>query len=210
MKLASWAATDQGRKRKNNEDHYRLSPELGLVAVADGMGGHAAGEVASAIAVDTVREVLLDQADVDETVLATTVDDPDDAIRERLRYAMNQAAVRFRKPLVECAMFELEGQLTVIEPGQTPCLRCLYPEPPASWKRRFPVFGAVSGSLGCMAAMEVIKLISGLGKPLRGQLLSMDLREPAFRRFRIRRDPACPVCCHLACGSDSSESAVLK
>ena len=73
------------------------------------------------------------------------------------RYAMNQAAVRFRKPLVECAMFELEGQLTVIEPGQTPCLRCLYPEPPASWKRRFPVFGAVSGSLGCMAAMEVIK-----------------------------------------------------
>ena len=43
------------------------------------------------------------------------------------RYAMNQAAVRFRKPLVECAMFELEGQLTVIEPGQTPCLRCLYP-----------------------------------------------------------------------------------
>ncbi len=114
------------------------------------------------------------------------------------RYAMNQAAVRFRKPLVECAMFELEGQLTVIEPGQTPCLRCLYPEPPASWKRRFPVFGAVSGSLGCMAAMEVIKLVSGLGKPLRGQLLSMDLRDPAFRRFRIRRDLACPVCRHLA------------
>ena len=126
------------------------------------------------------------------------------------RYAMNQAAVRFRKPLVECAMFELEGQLTVIEPGQTPCLRCLYPEPPASWKRRFPVFGAVSGSLGCMAAMEVIKLVSGLGKPLRGQLLSMDLRDPAFRRFRIRRDPACPVCRHLACGSDPAESAVLK
>ena len=66
------------------------------------------------------------------------------------RYAMNQAAVRFRKPLVECAMFELEGQLTVIEPGQTPCLRCLYPEPPASWKRRFLCL-VISGSLGCMA-----------------------------------------------------------
>ena len=155
-----------------------------------------------------VRENV-SEANVDEMVSQVDVV-VDAAPLFEERYAMNQAAVRFRKPLVECAMFELEGQLTVIEPGQTPCLRCLYPEPPASWKRRFPVFGAVSGSLGCMAAMEVIKLVSGLGKPLRGQLLSMDLRDPAFRRFRIRRDPACPVCRHLACGSDPSEPAVLK
>ena len=155
-----------------------------------------------------VRENV-SEANVDEMVSQVDVV-VDAAPLFEERYAMNQAAVRFRKPLVECAMFELEGQLTVIEPGQTPCLRCLYPEPPASWKRRFPVFGAVSGSLGCMAAMEVIKLVSGLGKPLRGQLLSMDLRDLAFRRFRIRRDPACPVCRHLACGSDPSEPAVLK
>lgn len=97
MRLEAYAATDVGPVRETNEDAFLVDVEGGLFVVADGMGGHAAGEVASAIAVDTVREVLLDQADVDETVLATTVDDPDDAIRERLRYAMNQASLAIRR-----------------------------------------------------------------------------------------------------------------
>ncbi|MEC8556567.1 MAG: HesA/MoeB/ThiF family protein, partial [Planctomycetota bacterium] len=84
------------------------------------------------------------------------------------RFAMNSEAVRQRKPLVECAMYELEAQITTIVPGATPCLRCLYPEAPPSWTRQFPVFGAVSGSVACMAAMEVIKLVAGIGTPLLG------------------------------------------
>jgi len=65
--------------------------------VADGMGGHASGEVASAISVETVHEVLLGDADPDETRLDRAAPDSAEAIRERLRYAMNQAGVRIRK-----------------------------------------------------------------------------------------------------------------
>jgi molybdopterin/thiamine biosynthesis adenylyltransferase len=110
------------------------------------------------------------------------------------RYALNDAAIRQGKPLVECAMHEFDAHLTTIVPGRTPCLRCLYGEDPAHWRRQFPVFGAVAGTVGCLAAVEAIKLITGVGDPLCGQLLAMDMREMSFRRLRIARDPDCPAC----------------
>jgi molybdopterin-synthase adenylyltransferase len=110
------------------------------------------------------------------------------------RYLLNQEAVRQRKPLVECAMYELELHLTTVLPGRTACLSCLYPEAPGYWTREFPVFGAVAGTVGCMGAMEAIKLISGLGKPLAGRLLTLDLRTMSFQSVRTRRDPTCNVC----------------
>lgn len=114
------------------------------------------------------------------------------------RYAMNREAVRQRKTMIECAMFDLEAHITTIQPGLTPCLHCLYPEKPTYWKRQFPVFGAVSGTVGCLGAMEAIKTLAGFGEPLHGTLLTMNLREMSFRRFRIRRDPHCPVCSTIA------------
>ena len=110
------------------------------------------------------------------------------------RFLMNREAVGQNKPLVECAMYDLEAQLTTVIPGQTPCLACLYPVEPPAWKREFPVFGAVSGTIGCLAAMEAIKVIAGFGDPLCGRLLSCDLRDMTFHRRTIRRNPACPVC----------------
>jgi len=110
------------------------------------------------------------------------------------RYLMNREAVRQGKPLVECAMFELEAQLTTILPGSSPCLACLYPEPPPYWKRQFPVFGAVAGTIGCLGAMEAIKVASGLGQTLAGRLLNCDLRTMSFRVVRTHRIPSCPVC----------------
>jgi bacteriocin biosynthesis cyclodehydratase domain-containing protein len=91
-------------------------------------------------------------------------------------------------------MYELEAQLTTIVPGQTPCLACLYPAKPPAWRREFPVFGAVSGAIGCMAAMEAIKLLAGFGEPLLGTLLSFDLRDMTFAKRRLRRSPNCPHC----------------
>lgn len=110
------------------------------------------------------------------------------------RFAMNSEAVRQRKPLVECAMYELEGQITTMVPGKTPCLRCLYPEAPPSWTRQFPVFGAVSGSVACIAAMEVIKLVAGIGTPLLGRLLQYNLRDMSFHTLPISRRKDCEFC----------------
>ena len=110
------------------------------------------------------------------------------------RLLLNQAAVRQGKPLVDSAMYELEVQVTAVVPGQTACLACLYPEPPPAWHRRFPVLGAVAGAAGCFGALEIIKLLTGLGESLAGQMLIADLRTLSFRKVRLRRDPACAVC----------------
>jgi molybdopterin/thiamine biosynthesis adenylyltransferase len=110
------------------------------------------------------------------------------------RFLMNREAVKQNKPLVDCAMYELEAQIMTIIPGHTACLSCLYPDWPKAWKREFPVFGAVSGTVACLGAMEAIKLIANLGQPLASQLLTMDLRDMTFYKTKINRRANCPVC----------------
>lgn len=110
------------------------------------------------------------------------------------RYAMNAAAVAQNKPLVDCAMYDLEAHITTIVPGKSPCLACLYPEKPPSWRREFPVFGAVSGMVACLGAMEAIKLLAGFGEPLIGQMVMCDLRNMTFRKLKIGRRDDCSVC----------------
>jgi molybdopterin-synthase adenylyltransferase len=110
------------------------------------------------------------------------------------RFAMNRIAVKRGIPLVECAMFEMEAHVTSILPGRSPCLACLYPENPSAWKRQFPVFGAVSGVAGTLGATEAIKILSGLGEPLYGRLLTVDLKEMSPRVLKTKRNPECVVC----------------
>lgn len=110
------------------------------------------------------------------------------------RLLMNREAVGQGKPLVDCAMYDLEGRLSVILPGKTACLACLYPELPPNWKREFPVFSAVASTVGSLAAMEVIKLLAGLGEPLAGRLLTFDLRDVRFHTIAVARRADCPVC----------------
>jgi molybdopterin/thiamine biosynthesis adenylyltransferase len=124
-------------------------------------------------------------ANADELVrMADCVVDAAPLFQERL--AMNDAAERLGRPVVEAAMYELEASLTVIQPPGTLRFRDLVPEVPAGWQRRFPVFGAVSGTVGCLAAMEAIKLLAGFGEPLFNRLLRLDLRTMNSRVVALR------------------------
>lgn len=73
-------------------------------------------------------------------------------------------------------------------------MACIYPGTPSDWKRQFPVFGAVSGTVGCLGAMEAIKVLTGLGTPLLGRMLVGDLRTMSFRTIALAADPHCGVC----------------
>jgi molybdopterin/thiamine biosynthesis adenylyltransferase len=110
------------------------------------------------------------------------------------RFLLNRECIRQNKPLVDCAMYDLETHITTIVPGKSPCLNCLYPQRPATWRREFPVFGAVSGMVACLGAVEAIKLIAGFGETLAGRLLIGDLRAMTFRTMRISRRDDCDVC----------------
>jgi molybdopterin/thiamine biosynthesis adenylyltransferase len=107
---------------------------------------------------------------------------------------MNRAAVALRKPMVECAMYAMDVHVTTILPGRSPCLQCIVPTVPPEWKRQFPVLGAVSGVAGSIGAVEVVKLLTGVGTPLAGKLLVMHLDTHDTRRFNVLRDPNCLAC----------------
>jgi serine/threonine protein phosphatase PrpC len=93
MRITSCGITDVGVKRTNNEDNYLINDELALFVVCDGMGGHAGGEFASAIAVNTVEEVLSNPDNAPE-VVAVAEEGAIEVMRERLRYAIRLAGKR--------------------------------------------------------------------------------------------------------------------
>ena len=113
------------------------------------------------------------------------------------RFLMNRECGLQGKPLIESAMFGMEGQVTTIIGGQTPCLACIYPENPPAWKREFPVFGAVSALAANVAVMEAIKLISGMKPSLAGHMLYYDMQDMEFQKIAISRKKDCPVCRHI-------------
>jgi molybdopterin-synthase adenylyltransferase len=110
------------------------------------------------------------------------------------RLALNAACVRLRKPMVEAAMHAMEFSVTVFHPDKPGCLACLCPEPPVWWRRRFPVLGAVSGTAGALAAVEAVKLITGLGTPLTGKIIAGDLATGRVRTLALPAGKGCAVC----------------
>ncbi len=111
------------------------------------------------------------------------------------RLTLNRACIRQGIPMVEAAMNGMEGYLFNVIPGETACLSCVYPEENPEWEELgFPVLGAVSGALGCLMAIEAIKLLTGYGKPLRDEMLIYDTANLDFRKLRTRRNPVCKEC----------------
>ncbi|MCD9045683.1 molybdopterin-synthase adenylyltransferase MoeB [Luteimonas sp. MHLX1A] len=119
-----------------------------------------------------------------------------------VRYLVNDACVKLGKPLVYGAVHRFEGQTSVFDTGgrrgEAPCYRCLFPEPPppeaAPNCSEAGVLGVLPGVIGLLQATETLKLLLGIGEPLRGRLLHFDALAMRFRETRLAADPDCPLC----------------
>ena len=114
------------------------------------------------------------------------------------RYLLNDASVKWKRPVVHGSIYRFEGQVTVFQPGEGPCYRCLFHEPPppelAPSCAEAGVLGVLPGIIGTIQANEVLKLLLGIGETLVGRYLLFDALDGTFREVKLRRDPNCPVC----------------
>ena len=114
------------------------------------------------------------------------------------RYLLSDACVLLGKPFVHGSIFRFQGQVAVLCTKDGPCFRCAFPEPPPpDIVQKIAVGGVIGvqpGIIGCLQALEVIKLIVGNGKPLVGRLLVFDGVNMRFREVRLQKDPDCVAC----------------
>nr|XP_008248647.3 adenylyltransferase and sulfurtransferase MOCS3 [Oryctolagus cuniculus] len=115
------------------------------------------------------------------------------------RYLVSDACVLAGRPLVSASALRFEGQITVYHYGGGPCYRCVFPQPPPADTVTScadgGVLGVVTGVLGCLQALEVLKIAAGLGPSYSGRLLLFDALSGCFRCVRLRgRRPDCAAC----------------
>jgi molybdopterin/thiamine biosynthesis adenylyltransferase/rhodanese-related sulfurtransferase len=109
------------------------------------------------------------------------------------RYLLNDASVKLGIPVVHGSIFRFEGMVSVFHPLEGPTYRDMVPEPPpaelAPSCAEAGVLGVLPGIVGSIQALEVIKVLLGLGEPLIGRILSIDTTDMSFRTFNLRKDP---------------------
>ena len=115
------------------------------------------------------------------------------------RYLVNRACVAAEIPLISGALSQWEGQLSVFHPAKgAPCYQCVFPQAPAAHLApscaEAGVIGPLPGVIGAMMASEAIKLITGAGAPLRGQMLIYDALYGENRVIGVSQRADCPVC----------------
>lgn len=115
------------------------------------------------------------------------------------RFLVNRSAVAAGKPLISGAISQWEGQISVFDPGHdAPCYECIFPKAPADGLAptcaEAGVMGPLPGVIGAMMAGEAVKLITGAGAPLRGEMLIYDALYGESRKLKLSRRADCPVC----------------
>jgi adenylyltransferase/sulfurtransferase len=171
--------TDAIGRKKVDSAHATLAainPEVKVTAVPERVGGERlAALVAGA-------DVVIDGCDNFST-----------------RHAVNRACVKAGKPLVSGAAVRFDGQIAVFDVRNplSPCYHCLFPEEGENEDVRCAVMGVFAplvGIVGSIQAAEALKVLTGAGEPLVGQLLLVDALTMETRTVRLQKDPACPVC----------------
>jgi molybdopterin/thiamine biosynthesis adenylyltransferase len=115
------------------------------------------------------------------------------------RKAVNRACVQRRKPLVSGAAIRFDAQLMVFDLSSpaSPCYACLFPEDGEVEEVQcstMGVFAPLTGVIGALQAMEAIKLVARVGRPLDARLVIFDAKSAEWRTLRVQKDPACTVC----------------
>jgi len=115
-----------------------------------------------------------------------------------VKFLINDACVMLGKPFSHAGIIRFQGQLLTYVPGQGPCFRCVFHEPPPEGAvptcRQAGVLGVMGGVIGTLQATEALKFLIGLPGLLVGHLLTYNALTMEFRKVPVRRDPACPVC----------------
>jgi len=113
------------------------------------------------------------------------------------RYLVNRECIKLGVPYVFGAAIGIEGNLSVFAPPSTPCLECILPNLLDNDLLKCStrgVLGATPGIIGAMQAMETIKVLTGIGTPLKGKLMVCDFNDMTFTAIDVLKREGCPAC----------------
>lgn len=148
------------------------------------------------IEVTCISQVMADDELEQQVALADAVVDCTDNFG--VRFAINEACVRQKTPLISGAAIQLDGQISVYDTRdqESPCYRCLYPDGDDAQLTcsESGVIAPLVGMIGTIQAMEALKVLIGFGRPLVGRLLLLDAKNLEWRSLKLKRDPQCPTC----------------
>ncbi|WP_236698068.1 HesA/MoeB/ThiF family protein [Pyrodictium occultum] len=106
------------------------------------------------------------------------------------RFILDRAAYRRGKPFVHAGVYGLQGQVIVVVPGETPCLRCLLP-PSLKTPAKIPAVGPVVALVGSIAVTELMKLITGVGEVSKGRMIIIDAYNMDLMRVHLKQRAGC-------------------
>ena len=114
------------------------------------------------------------------------------------RFLINDICSNAKIPYIYGAIYQFYGQISVFDANQGPCFCCLFPHLPSNENkeanREIGVVGPVPAQIGSLQALEVIKLILGIGNPLIGRLLLFNGLDMTFKEIVVKKNKSCPVC----------------